>query len=105
MCPASETPEIQVPSQESIRPLFRMPSPTAASTPMPLGPAAAPELTKVKAYGLLGHTRSIDLQFEPQALHPERIFFFEGKRYKVVSVVELEEGQLAINAVSIESRT
>jgi hypothetical protein len=54
---------------------------------------------------LLGYTRSIDLHFEINALHPERIFYFEGKRYKIASVVEMGEGQIAINAVSIEYRT
>lgn len=59
----------------------------------------------VKVYGLIGHTRCIDLQFDKGALTPERIFVFDGKRYKIASVVQVTEEQLAINAVSIEYRT
>tara|TARA_B100000676_G_C17378079_1_gene484018 strand:+ start:78 stop:422 length:345 start_codon:yes stop_codon:yes gene_type:complete len=114
MCPGSDIPEISVSSSDNYRSPFHPEAVTLVSaanlqTPTDLQISSPSEesakATKVRAYGLLGYTRSIDLHFEINALHPERIFYFEGKRYKIASVVEMGEGQLAINAVSIEYRT
>ena len=113
MCPGSDIPEISVSSLDNYRSPFHPEAVTSVSAATPPNPdlqisSRNEENVKavtVRAYGLLGYTRSIDLHFEVNALHPERIFYFEGKRYKIASVVEMTEGQLAINAVSIEYRT
>ena len=114
MCPGSDIPEISVSSSDNYRPPFHPEAVTSVSaanlqTPTDLQISSPNEestkATTVRAYGLLGYARSIDLHFEINALNPERIFYFEGKRYKIASVVEMGEGQLAINAVSIEYRT
>ena len=114
MCPGSDIPEISVSSLDNYRSPFHPEAVTSVSATTPPTPndlqISSPneENTKVitvRAYGLLGYTRSIDLHFEINALHPERIFYFEGKRYKIASVIVMGEEQLAINAVSIEYRT
>ena len=114
MCPGSDIPEISVSSSDNYRSPFHPEAVTSVSAATPPTPTdlqiSSPneenaKAVTVRAYGLLGYTRSIDLHFEINALHPERIFYFEGKRYKIASVVEMGEGQLAINAVSIEYRT
>ncbi len=114
MSPGSDIPELSVSSSDTYRSHFHpaaVNTVTATTTPNPTNLTISyPNEENVKtvtiqAYGLLGYTRSIDLHFEVNALHPERIFYFEGKRYKIASVVEMTEGQLAINAVSIEYRT
>ena len=114
MGPESDVPEISVSSLENYRSPFHPEAVTSVST-LPASTVSDLQISSpseenakavtVRAYGLLGYTRSIDLHFEVNALHPERIFYFEGKRYKIASVVEMGEGQLAINAVSIEYRT
>ena len=114
MRPGSDIPEISVSSSDNYRSPFHQEAVTSVSATTPPNPTdlqiSSPNEENVKAvtvraYGLLGYTRCIDLHFEVNALHPERIFYFEGKRYKIASVVEMGEGQLAINAVSIEYRT
>ena len=59
----------------------------------------------VKVYGLIGHTRCIDLQFESEHLIPESVFIFEGKRYKIASIIKMTDNQTAINAVAVEYGT
>jgi len=56
----------------------------------------------VKVYGLLGHTRCVDLEFDATQVQAESIFVFQGKRYKIASVIETATHQTAINAVSME---
>ena len=98
MCPGSDIPEISVSSSDNYRSPFHPEAVTSVSAATPPNPTdlqiSSPNEENVKAvtvraYGLLGYTRSIDLHFEVNALHPERIFYFEGKRYKIASVVEM----------------
>ena len=56
----------------------------------------------VKVYGLIGYTKYIDLEFERDYLLPENTFIFEGKRYKIASVIEMNSEEFVINAVSVE---
>ena len=65
-------------------------------------PSKEGEKVVVKVYGLIGYTRYIDLQFNSEHVVPENVFVFENKHYKIASVIETENGQHAINAVSVE---
>lgn len=56
----------------------------------------------VKVYGLIGHTKYIDLEFERDYILPENTFIFEGKRYKIASVIEMNSDEFVINTVSVE---
>lgn len=55
-----------------------------------------------RVYGLLGHTRHTEIAFDQDALKPETIFAHENRRYKIVSILNLDNNQLAVNAISIE---
>ena len=81
--------------------------PTSESNPRVIFSAEPGSLSKeqkvvVKVYGLLGYTRYIDLQFDPEHVIPENVFLFENKRYKIASVIETADKQYSVNAVSIE---
>ena len=87
MCPGSDVPEISVSSSDNYRSPFHPEAVTSVAAATPPSPTdlqvSSPNAENVKsvtvrAYGLLGYTRSIDLHFEVNALHPERIFYFGG---------------------------
>ena len=84
MCPGSDIPEISVSSSDNYRSPFHPEAVTSVSAATPPNSTdlqiSSPneeniKAVTVRAYGLLGYTRSIDLHFEVNAFPRANILF------------------------------
>ena len=61
-------------------------------------PDNAPSIT-VAVYGLLGFSKSKELQFHPDDLYVGKLFEHEQRQYEVATIIRKNKGEAMINVI------